>query len=56
MLRTLGSLVAYACNSRTWESGAEAKGSRVQGYLQILSELEATLGSMRPCLKQNKIE
>lgn len=42
----------HACNPRTGE--AAQRGSQVQGYPWLYIELEASLGSLRPCDKINK--
>lgn len=41
----------YTDNTNTQE--AKAGRSVIQGHLQIHSEFEATLGSVRPCFKNN---
>jgi hypothetical protein len=41
-----------ARNPRTCEMGKE--GPRIQGYLQLCSEFNASLGYMRPCFRRKK--
>lgn len=45
-------MVTHACHPNTWE--VEAGGSGVEGHSQLSNEFEASLGSMRPCLKTDR--
>lgn len=52
-------LICTGCGDAHLESqglGVEAEGSGVQGYPQLHSKLEASLGYMRTCLKKRTHE
>lgn len=46
-------LVVHTCNSKTQE--LEAGESEIQEHIELHNESEASLGYMKPCLKQAKI-
>jgi hypothetical protein len=45
-------MMIHTCNSRIWE--VEARGPEVQGELNYLGKLNASLGYKRPCLKKKE--
>lgn len=45
-------VIVHVCNLSTQK--VEAGGSRVQGHFQLHSELEDSLGYLRPCLNEQK--
>jgi hypothetical protein len=44
-------VVEYSCSPST----GEAEGLEIQGYPLLHRELEASLGNVKPCLKEKKI-
>lgn len=44
-------MVEYSCNPST----GEAEGLEIQGYPLLHRELEASLGNVKPCLKEKNI-
>lgn len=45
-------MVEYSCNPST----GEAEGLEIQGYPLLHRELEASLGNVKPCLKEKKYQ
>lgn len=46
-------MVAQNCNPGSWEV-VEARGPKIQGHLQLQINVQVSLSSMRPGLKENK--